>query len=423
MHNAAISVDLGSAYTKVGIRRGFDTSATLASATSISLDDEENYLIPSVVARVETRGTKRWLIGSHASAQKPGDGVTFFPYWKASLFAEGGAISRTDAAHIAEVFFRELLSALLERIPHVRQLPVRIAIPAFNPSGTEDAMIKEIVQRAGWRSVATRTTVSEPEANAIGLWSRGRNSTWTPPRQSHRGPPNRSIRMQDMLEAGLRSAFRTMKDKHRILVTDVGAFTTDFGYVEFDSGFRDDDWNRPRTIQKSVELGIRQLDDRVRQLLPSNITTHFASRPVIEWERAKRQLYHGNSHRMVINGQKVDLGAGTAGENIQSEIFRFAESVLEARVQFCKEHGLGPIDEEAVTGGGSAIPALRQHLVSYATSTRHRVLDLWDPREPEHAVANGAGPMTPREKDARRFVNHQLVRCASALGAASVFFG
>lgn len=429
-HAAIVSVDLGSAYTKIGVREGWNTRAEIVRGLPAAVEGEDNYCIPSVVAHVHTSRANRWLIGRDAASQIPGDGVRIFRNWKASLFHNGNgsgaknpSVSQNEAVNVAVAFFTELRELIHTRNGvDVRKQPVRVAVPSLVERAAVDNLMCRILDQAGWHHASGRPTVFEPESNAIGLLSRGKNATWTPPQLSYQPPPGRSLRMQQMLEPGLSSAFRHMRDHYGVLVTDIGAFTTDFGYVKFDSSFRTDDWNRPQIVQQSVELGIRQLDDAVLNVLNPEVSEYFKSRAPVEWERRKRELYAGRPQQIVIRGRNMMIGADFEREAIQDAILEFADAVCTAREEFCKANGLYSFDEEAITGGGSALTTLRVSLLRAIQASSRRTHDLWDPKEPDAATAAGAGRMTAFEKEQRVVMNRMLVRGASALGGASVFF-
>jgi molecular chaperone DnaK (HSP70) len=213
-----------------------------------------------------------------------------------------------------------------------------------------------------------------------------------------------------------------MKDRYCVLVTDIGAFTTDFGYVQIDTSLKTDDWNIPLIRQKSERLGLSELDMCVSELLDPEVRNYFAEQPTEEWERRKQALYSNRPQRMLIHGKSMTIGADFEAEAIQDEIRRFAKRVVNARERFCQQQGLTDVDEEMISGGGTAIPLLREALVSSIRHSGRRVHDLWDPAEPEEAIAAGAGRMTEREKDERVTRNRWLIRGGSAIGGASVFF-
>jgi hypothetical protein len=429
-HSAIVSIDLGSAYTKIGIRSGWNNAATTVSGLSFALENDEDYCIPSVVARVERSGGSQWLIGVDAAALAPGPGVRIYRNWKSALFQPAGsggsftaAYGHAEAAEVAVAFLTQLRKVLLkERAADISGLPVRVAVPKLLGMAGVDDLVCPLLTQAGWDCATCRPTVFEPESNAIGLLSRGRNKTWTPPQRSFRPPPGKMIAMQWMFETGLSSALRTMSDHYGVLITDVGAFTTDFGYVKIDSSFRDDDWNRPEITQQSVLLGIQQLDDAILGVLEPEVREYFEARPPAEWERRKRELYAGKPQRVMVGGKPVTIGSDLEAEAIQDEVRRFSGLVCEARNAFCNAHGLHSVHEEAVTGGGSAIQLIRVGLLDSIRLAERRAHDLWDPNEPDAGLATRGERMTPHAREARRLTNRVLVRGASAIGAASVFF-
>jgi hypothetical protein len=225
-----------------------------------------------------------------------------------------------------------------------------------------------------------------------------------------------------MLEPGMSSAFREMKDCYRTVVTDVGAFTTDFGLVEFDTSFKTEHWGKPAIKQHSVRLGIRELDAAILRILDPRVTTYFQEHAQEEWERRKRELYAGRPQRISIGGRLMEIGADLESEAIREEISGFAGRVVDARQDFLKSCGNVRAEEEALTGGGSAIEGLRKELIAGMRQDVKRVHDLWDPAEPEQAVAAGAGRLSALQADSRIRENRTLVRGASAIGGASVYF-
>ena len=83
-----LAIDLGSAYTKIAVRQGWNVNAMLIRGTALSDGAaDEDYCIPSVVARV--RGN--WIAGADAANQVRGPGVEVYRNWKAGLFASGAS--------------------------------------------------------------------------------------------------------------------------------------------------------------------------------------------------------------------------------------------------------------------------------------------------------------------------------------------
>src|SRR5689334_17767535 len=90
-----VSIDLGSGYTKISVRQGWDARTMLLDDLPLA-PREQTFCLPSVVAMVQRPGDNRWVIGSEAAALKPGAGVHIFRNWKASLFR---AASTSAADH------------------------------------------------------------------------------------------------------------------------------------------------------------------------------------------------------------------------------------------------------------------------------------------------------------------------------------
>ena len=240
-----LSIDLGSAYTKLAIRRDWHDESELLRDLPLATA-EVDFCIPSVVTRVETAAATRWLTGAAAASQAPAAGVTIYRYWKARLFAEhpeeqaehdslgksGEGHDLDDHEEVATQFFRGLKSSL-EREPFGLDLgstAVRVCIPKLERSQGAEARIVAILERAGVRPARGRTTVYEPESNAVGVLTRGRNATWFPPRVSFMPSPGRALQLRGMLEPeGLLEAFRRISGRFGVLVIDLGGDPSDVG--------------------------------------------------------------------------------------------------------------------------------------------------------------------------------------------------
>ena len=96
-----VCVDFGSSYTKVAIRIGWDGFTVLADNWPMA-SEELTFCIPSVVAKARRGSESEWLVGVDAANQPPGDGVTIYRNWKATLFDErtsdaNGAATQSSA--------------------------------------------------------------------------------------------------------------------------------------------------------------------------------------------------------------------------------------------------------------------------------------------------------------------------------------
>lgn len=430
-----ISIDLGSAYTKVAIRRDWNGESDLLRNLPLA-SDEVDFCVPSVVARVEARGHTRWMIGAAAGAQAPGEGVRIFRYWKARLFsteshAQAGrdemgqsmdADDSDDYEQVAVQFFRGLRESL-EHSPYgddVAASAVRVCVPRMDVADM-DGRVGSILHAAGWRPAHGRVTVYEPESNACGMFTRGRNATWYPPAAPFTPRAGRSLHLMKMLEPeGLLQALRRMSGSFGVLVIDIGGFTTDFGYVQFDTSFSSNDWHRPTIIQQSYELGIRELDQAVYDSLDEDAQREIRQLSPSEWDAVKVDLYRGTP---VTLGGARRIGVGEdAGRTVEA-LRRFAERVIAVRDTFIRDHVRGTIDAQTLTGGGSMIAPLHEAVVrALATDEPARVYDLLDEHEPRRTLAARGGRLDEQAVEARARRNQELVRGGSAIGGSSVFF-
>jgi hypothetical protein len=434
-----VSIDLGSAYTKVAIRRDWNGESDLLRDLPFA-SDEVDFCVPSVVARVEARGDARWLIGAAAAAQAPGDGVRIFRYWKARLFStdpqartsrdEMGqaaeAYDGDDYEHVATQFFRGLRESL-ERSRYgadVAASAVRVCVPRIDVADM-DGRVGSILHAAGWRPAHGRVTVYEPESNACGMFTRGRNATWYPPAAPFTPRAGRSLHLMKMLEPeGLLQALRRMSGSFGVLVVDIGGFTTDFGYVEFDTSFSSDDWHRPRIIQQSYELGIRELDQAIYDSLGDDAQRAIRQLSPSEWDALKVDLYRGAPVTIGnIGGTPRRIGGGEDAERTAEALRDFANRLITVRDTFLRDHVGGPISAQTLTGGGSMIAPLHRAVVqALAADGDARMYDLLDEDEPRQTLGLRGGRVDEREVEARARRNQELVRGGSAIGGSSVFF-
>jgi hypothetical protein len=424
---------VGSAFTKLSVRAGWDGVSALVRDLP-SAETDTHFCIPSVVARVESSGRTEVLIGAAAASQLPGERVTIIQNWKAGLFSNSSSNLRSpdgaghdpdQAVRVAVEFFNGLHQSLGDFSFHrdVRELPVRVSVPKLEGGKDHTKLIRQILLDAGWNAPTDVSTVFEPESNAIGILSRGRNATWTPAVQDFRPLPERSIAMQRMLEPGIASAFSNMRDHYGVLVTDIGAFTTDLSFVKFDSSFQTDNWNRPQVTQISYELGVSELDPAVFKVLSGEAQSAISAESSTAWEVHKRRLYAGKASKFAQpSGGTVIVGDGPEAAAIAHEVAVFAGRVCAARAKFRARLGADRVHTEFLTGGGSQIPIVRAMLGQCIVDDGGLFSDLQDPREPDQAVKAGVGPMTTSAKERRVRLNNELVRGASAVGGASVFF-
>jgi hypothetical protein len=441
-----LCIDFGSAYTKVAFRSGWDESAELVRDVPIAAK-ETSFCIPSVVARVERPDGVRWSIGLAAASQTPAEGVKVYRHWKARLLSQRpeeqeGKDSLGDRAvkkqeekeyqQVGVIFFKKLREALRHlNLPlDLGKCPVRVCIPRLEKDTEGRDRMRDILDQAGWHPAENGPTIYEPESNTCGVFTRGRNATWSPPGCF---PPERFAYYPRMFDQdGLFGAFRRAalgrRDGHYgVLVIDIGAFTTDFGYVEFDDSFYDDRRPRPDIVSFSCEIGVRELDKAVYERMRPAVQKAIRRLSTTAWEDIKRLLYDKKpaAVRNPAGGMLV-IGEGTEARMIVEAIKVFASGVIQAKNDFCKHHVRGRIDAQVLTGGGSLIPLVRETLVMAMKESSGRVYDLLDEEEPKQALTPQRGPSgwyhDPKEVELRLRQNQELLRGGSAIGGCSVFF-
>src|SRR4051812_33868505 len=117
MNHQGLSVDFGSAFTKLAGRRGWDSRGELKYDLPLS-HPSDSHRIPSVIAVVQKGGTETYLFGFEASSQMPSERVRSYRNWKAALFDSSSiqphsrssldALSASTAQELTLRYFREL---------------------------------------------------------------------------------------------------------------------------------------------------------------------------------------------------------------------------------------------------------------------------------------------------------------------------
>ncbi|MGV3709056.1 MAG: hypothetical protein ACO1Q7_09450 [Gemmatimonas sp.] len=426
-----VCVDFGSSYTKVAIRMGWDGFTVLADDWPMA-SRELTFCIPSVVAKVERGKETQWLVGVDAANQPPGDGVTIYRNWKATLFDEpssdvtGAATSSAFDPDVGVAFFSTLQRALRERSSLLERdaIPVRVCIPKFGSVSLAEQRLSSVLEQSGLQPAVPRPTVFEPESNALGILSRGNNATWLPKPVNFMPYKGREVDLPRMLDSTeLRAAFRHMRGYFGFLVIDIGFYTTDFGYVRFDTSFTTGDWNKPAITQSSVALGIQDLDRMVRRALSDDARSAVQQLSTTQWDALKADLYRGQSvETRTPDGAVHNIGSDRNGEAVRDAIQQFAEQVWSARQAFVAGSVDGRVHSQVVTGGGSMIAGIKDLLASRsADEVENSGEEFVSTMAPlfKRVTRHSAETASP-EARARR--DTQLVRGGSAIGGASVFF-
>ncbi len=242
---AALNIDFGNSYTKVGIRRSQDaTSQALRSKADLKYD-EDNLCIPTVAARVINNGKEQWLFGTDVKLGSKGRAPQVFRNWKPRFFLEevrqlederpwavGKNLLETGWEGFTDIQLQMLLkkplgpemekevrSVLVKRqsvpeqvdqdfdykqigkgyfawlrtfvepfcklqgIGTTGEIPVRITLPSFGANSAQARLTLEtILEDTGWKPAEKRPALPEPVANLIGTFSGGRNMVWRAPK-------------------------------------------------------------------------------------------------------------------------------------------------------------------------------------------------------------------------------------------------
>jgi hypothetical protein len=451
MSPPVLCIDFGSAYTKVALRPAPDRPAELLSDPSLNLD-RLNICVPSVVVVDRTGSQPRAQCGVRACDRVAGEGIEVYRNWKSRLFADlapapepplsqflaapetrdlarrygvadsdfdtlldrvrGGVAVATsppaDMLRVAKAYFTWLLQFVSKAFQgsgtsDATAWRARLCVPAFRgatglPPGLE--RLQDVLREAGWTTDPERPLVTEPFANAVGALTSGVNRVWRP--RGREG--DESVHLGEMFGHGpLMDAYREGRPEHNVLLIDVGAYTTDFALLRFDT--REDPDAPPEVTDLSEQLGIDELDRRVQAALPEAKGRWLAAAAARRREECKNRLYtEGQPYRTTEVGQ---IGTRAEMTVVRGCIEGFADEAVGLAARFLAAHP-AEVHELILTGGGNHVPVVRDRLRaglhSRALLATHIPLDTSPP--------NGT----------IRALSRQLARGASALGGASVFF-
>lgn len=281
---------------------------------------------------------------------------------------------------MAEVFFAfvrkytlEACAARTPAVPNADKIPAVLAVPAF---ATEEELknlpgvqiLLQAMAKTGWPLLPSRPVVSEPLANMVGVLTNGANALLRLP--AHKGhKASVDIDVGKMFSKGpLMTAISNGAHYplYRALVVDIGAYTTDVGLIEVPThepnGGSVREWH---IRQKSVPLGVMELDRRVVAALPSAQAAFLSSGSMtaINWEDFRSQVY---SQRKAFRTLEMTIPARGDKAVVEGVIQGFADEIAKHVTSFCE--GLQPasMQEVIITGGGSRIAAVKEAIETSA---------------------------------------------------------
>lgn len=380
-HHNVIGIDFGASFTKLAFREHDPNSPRLRDSTPLHIDGMS--LIPTL--GIETkRDDLPWIFGSQAASMKPGREMMVHRNWKARLLRANGETPDDISLEVARNFFRWLLGTLSKpgTLPfNPLDAAVVICVPAFKESGESFVKLGSVMETAGWSNkVILRTT--EPKANTIGYCTEGRNIT-----NFH------GLDWGEMF--GMQSPFIRFTRQHlsdnevaRLAVLDIGSFTSDLSLITWRTGETEDYLSEGS--QHSYRHGIvAQLDAMCLPQVLDDVGESIEELPFDQLEVVKRHLYRGETY---------ELGGYTIGEESHQELInaaleKFADELWQQIEPVIRSQ---PIKWFLLTGGGAAIPYLKEHLNDRFESIRDGI------QRPRCLVGGGAS------------------RNATAIGATSI---
>jgi hypothetical protein len=491
-----ISIDFGNSFTKVGVRRDNNTPSELVRDNNLDQDDGLNVCIPSLVARVERRGEKRWRYGLDVlKLGQRTSGTHIYRNWKPLFFENidsatsppvpanrqrvgvaGSSlrtISRRSVEHSASLVglsFAEMAEILRQRGKFVDEdgeaavpssasqegeltkeflqpvaigffkwlrnfinpicrkmgledpdaIPVRICVPSFGSQAKAEELLTEVLQDSGWQLDEGFPVLTEPLANSLGIVTEGRNATWFPQKTRRECRYNRTMFGDSELFQAIRGHLLQNTQKfYWVMGIDVGGYTADFSMLGFDLGEFDaslDGYHdgMRREARQSKPIGVRLLDTRIAALL-SEAKQAYLDEMNRDPDQRQIETFHRTlyDNRRVFNTTAGAIGEGSEGEAIESCILAFANEIADSAERFLTAEQYKRIDALILTGGGCNIPMVRrrlcQRLERYRTGSSFAA--TYVPAKESERLPGGYSRLGPR-----------LVRGATALGGASVFF-
>ncbi|MDB5309687.1 MAG: hypothetical protein JWO38_3889 [Gemmataceae bacterium] len=471
MADRVFCIDFGSAFTKVALRRdpGADTELLTSRVEGIGAE----FCIPTVAALDRTAARLVPEFGTKAVNRTPGNGIEVYQNWKKWVFAvpeatsqsqapplelflqaeetnhlaskfgvSGGQLTQlrqlvatariltggpggrvvspeaqqhTFAATLAPHFFRWLREVVLDACTRLKttglkfeDIPVRVTVPAFghgkDPEGHPGSkLLTDALAKAGWRLHPDRPAVSEPYSNAVGILTKGSNVL-------------QKSRVQLGAMFGKGPLITVLKDSahhpaYRAVVIDVGAFTTDFAAVSLDTdGKTIDDPDVAFAVrQHSVPLGVTDLDTRVVEALPEAQGAWLRKAKSLDWEDFRRAAYgEGKGLRRA----EIGVIGGPSDAAVRDSLAAFVAQLVAEVEKFCSALDPVQVQELILTGGGSAVPAVRDAVQQAAQVGGQNYAKI-------HAlgIKKTVGSATAVSK-----LDEQFTRGGSALGGASLYF-
>lgn len=410
---AVVGVDLGASFTKISFRPPWteDSDGNSYRQRSSMIVIEGSTLVPSLM--IYSARHERWLAGQEAANYHPTPEDRVFSNWKRSLYSEQHDHKVDGDMDAATQFFSWLGKNLGKIDIGLKECAIKICLPAFKGAERSAKLLLERMTRCGWAG-RSHLMISEPSANAIGIFGHGNNAANRFEDNTELQPhylgnfPDGGLIIKHLRDHALTNGPRYTT----FILFDIGSFTADISVCTIDAKRSGDCLHN--VIQHSFQLGLVDhyevpLFEQIltaRNLIDSDLT--FFDR-----ERIKSALNVGKQLRVAVpDGTSVTFGTSTDVELAEKIAKKYAERLGKTISIFLDSS----IPKYCVlTGGGTSISVLQRHLVSDLKQMGIWVLD-----------SHSAAPVEPTERQSGttcidwELSEEALERQATALGASSV---
>lgn len=382
LEQSRLSIDFGSSYSKLSYRPAVDEKqhrryepghnekvyeVPTSVATFPSYTGQRVAWVPSIVAHVER--TNEWYFGERAAGLQRTEGVRPYVNWKRHLFF---APENPEMREVCSRFFRFLIHTVGEQVGLTPGTRVRIAVPAL----PQRPAFEEAISACMAGLPVTTEFESEPFANTIGAFSRGRNGSWIPPMSSRlaasrgrtfRGDGTRSG-SSDLLESMRRSALKGAKGAFAAVVLDLGAFTCDVARIELN--LEDEALPPLQGDFRSADLGLAAVDARIFVYLEGVHGVDVSALPFGVQEDLKRHVYAGGDFNLEHEGRVLQV---LASEREKTFLARQLDEYVSQAWEYVRPLLRGDNTLIIATGGPLQAPEVRRRLTAAAEVARCRL--------------------------------------------------
>jgi len=283
-------------------------------------------------------------------------------------------------------------------------------MPAFKSFDDKALVVALCMEMNGWESKLI-LKATEPHANTIGLFSRGRNVV---SRAKHDELLLNYGKMFGHENVWMQTARgHTLFSNRRNLVTamivDIGAFTTDLAAMTFDVAGPDELGDGLQRIEEeSHALGvINDLDRPLFAAVAAHYGFDWAEISFTEAEMVKRSVYGAATYTLLTKSGTVELGDGKDRQLVERHLEKFTDSLWNKMGRFIDRENPSVV---YLTGGGALIPPVVESLEKRLRN-RRMVIGTVDQGD----GATGSARWRPWGE-----TGEGLHRLATALGGTSV---